>query len=92
MLLDVVEEKKVFKCINLSLPVDKIIVHDDEIGIYVESVKNLINSKWKKFISKSDKFKIPNININMLINDLVERNLVKHKIENIIEPKVVYGE
>lgn len=80
--LDVIEEKKVFKYINLSLPVDKIIVHDDEIGIYVESVKNLINSKWKKFISKSDKFKIPNININKLINDLVERNLIKHKIEN----------
>mgnify|MGYP000950054587 CR=1 FL=1 len=80
--LDIIEEKKVFKNINLSLPVDKIIVHDDEIGIYVESVKNLIISKWKKFISKSDKFKIPNININMLLNDLVDRNLIKYKIEN----------
>lgn len=80
--LNILEEKKVFKTINMSLPVNKIIVHDDEIGIYVNAVKNIVTSKWKKFITKTEKFHIPNINIDMLINDLVERNLIKCKIEN----------
>jgi hypothetical protein len=80
--LDIVDEKKVFRNINLSLPVDKIIVHDDEIGVYVDAVEKLIHDKWKKYISISHTFKMPNINVKMLKKDLVEQNLIKHKIEN----------
>lgn len=80
--LDIVDEKKVFRNINLSLPVDKIVVHDDEIGVYVNAVEKFINAKWKKFISATSKCQIPNINIDMLKKKLVEKNLIKHKIEN----------
>ena len=80
--LDIAGEKKVFKNINLSLPVDKIITHDDEIKKYVDVVEKLVNTHWKSFMKNTKGFTIPNININLLKHDLVNRNLVRHKIEN----------
>jgi hypothetical protein len=80
--LDIVGEKKVFKNINLSLPVSKIITHDDEIGKYVSAVEKFVIDNWKPFIKTTKGFAVPNINFNSLKHDLVNRNLIRHKIEN----------
>jgi hypothetical protein len=84
-------EKELYKMINKGVPVPKFYIDDEGLDEYYEEVKKLFNKKYSECLKPTRNCRIPNLNLDRIVEEMHERRVVKLLVEDgiVLSPREI---